>query len=80
MREQLVTAIADMNEEGAMRLAHAMLDAGEDPQVILNAASEAMTIVGDRFEKKEYFRQARPDRGRRRHAGRGKAGELEGDV
>mgnify|MGYP005846536441 CR=1 FL=1 len=55
MREQLVTAIADMNEEGAMRLAHAMLDAGEDPQVILNAASEAMTIVGDRFEKKEYF-------------------------
>lgn len=55
MREQLVTAIADMNEDEAMRLAHAMLDAGEDPQVVLNAASEAMTIVGDRFDKKEYF-------------------------
>jgi hypothetical protein len=31
----------------AMSLVHAMLDAGEDPQVILDAASEAMTIVGE---------------------------------
>jgi len=55
MKEELVTAIADMNEEEAMDLVHAMLDAGEDPQVILDAASEAMTIVGNRFDEKEYF-------------------------
>ena len=55
MKEELVNAIADMNEDEAMRLVQAMLDAGEDPQVILDAASEAMTIVGNRFDEKEYF-------------------------
>ena len=55
MKEELVTAIADMNEDEAMSLVQAMLDAGEDPQMILDAASEAMTIVGNRFDEKEYF-------------------------
>lgn len=55
MKEKLVTAIADMNEEQAMSLVRTMLDAGEDPQVILDGASEAMTIVGNRFDEKEYF-------------------------
>lgn len=55
MREKLVEAIAEMQEDQALALARAMLDAGEDPQAILSAASEAMTIVGQRFEAKEYF-------------------------
>jgi 5-methyltetrahydrofolate--homocysteine methyltransferase len=55
MKKDLVDAIANMEEEEALRLAHAMLDAGEDPQAILNASSEAMAIVGTRFEEKEYF-------------------------
>ena len=55
MKKDLVDAIANMEEEQALRLAHAMLDAGEDPQAILNASSEAMAIVGTRFEEKEYF-------------------------
>jgi methanogenic corrinoid protein MtbC1 len=55
MKEKLVNAIADMNEEEAMSLVRAMLDAGEDPQGILDSASEAMTIVGNRFDEKEYF-------------------------
>ncbi len=55
MKEQLITAIADINEEEALALARAMLEAGEDPQAILGAASEAMTIVGNRFDAKEYF-------------------------
>lgn len=54
-RDRLVAAIADMNEDEAMRLAREMLDSGEDPQALLNAASEAMTIVGQRFDEKEYF-------------------------
>ena len=41
-----------------------MLDAGEDPQVILDAASEAMTIVGNRFDEKEYFLPELDHRGR----------------
>ncbi len=55
MKEKLVTAIAELYEEEAMSLVHAMLDAGEDPQVILNATSEAMRIIGARFEEGEYF-------------------------
>ncbi|KPJ84887.1 MAG: hypothetical protein AMS17_15330 [Spirochaetes bacterium DG_61] len=55
MKEKLVTAIADMQEEEALRLARAMLDEGEDPQVILDAGSEAMAIIGTRYDAKEYF-------------------------
>ena len=55
MKEELVTAIAELNEEEAIRLVHTMLDAGEDPYVILNATSEAMRIIGARFDEGEYF-------------------------
>lgn len=55
MKEKLVAAIADMQEEEALALVRAMLDAGEDPQAILAAASEAMTIIGNRFDEKEYY-------------------------
>ena len=55
MKEQLVNAIADMKEKEALKLAQEMVDAGNDPQTILDAAREAMTIIGDRYECKEYF-------------------------
>jgi 5-methyltetrahydrofolate--homocysteine methyltransferase len=55
MKEQLVNAIADMREEEALDLAQDMLDAGEDPQAVLDAGREAMTVVGDRYEEGEYF-------------------------
>lgn len=55
MKEKLITAIADMQEDEAMNLVHAMLDAGEEPQGILDAASQAMAIVGNRFDEKEYY-------------------------
>jgi 5-methyltetrahydrofolate--homocysteine methyltransferase len=55
MKKKLVAAIADMNETEAMRLAQAMLDGGDDPQSILDAGSEAMTQVGERYDAGEYF-------------------------
>ncbi|MCP4167860.1 MAG: methionine synthase [Chloroflexi bacterium] len=55
MKEQLIDAIANMEEDEAMRLAQAMLAAGEDPQLVLDACRDAMSIVGDRYESKEYF-------------------------
>jgi len=55
MKDRLVTAISDMQEEEALRLAKEMLDAGTDPQEILDASREAMAIVGNRYERKEYF-------------------------
>jgi 5-methyltetrahydrofolate--homocysteine methyltransferase len=55
MKEKLVTAIADMKEEEALGLARAMLEQGADPQSILDAGSEAMSIIGNRYDAKEYF-------------------------
>ena len=55
MKEKLVTAIADMEEEKAIKLTKEMLDAGIDPQLILDAGREAMTLVGARYEKREYY-------------------------
>jgi 5-methyltetrahydrofolate--homocysteine methyltransferase len=55
MKEKLVNAIADMKEEEALKLAQAMLEAGEDPKLVLEAGKEAMAIIGNRYEQKEYF-------------------------
>ncbi len=55
MKEQLVTLIADMEEEAAIKLAQEMVDSGVDPNIVLDAGREAMTIVGQRYEEKEYF-------------------------
>lgn len=55
MKEQLVDAVANIREEEAIELAHQMLAAGEQPQVLLDACREAMTLVGDRYERQEYF-------------------------
>lgn len=55
MKEELVTAIADMQEEEALRLTQELLDTGQDPMVALDACREAMAIVGERYDQKEYF-------------------------
>ncbi len=51
----LVNAIADMDEDTALRLSREALDQGFDPQRILDLCRAAMDIVGARFEKNEYF-------------------------
>jgi methanogenic corrinoid protein MtbC1 len=55
MREQLIHAIVEMEEEEAIRLTQAMLDAGEDPQSILDAGREAMAQIGQRYEAQKYY-------------------------
>jgi methanogenic corrinoid protein MtbC1 len=56
MSKELVNAIADMREEEALRLVWELVANGEvEPTVILDAAREAMTIVGQRYEEGVYF-------------------------
>jgi trimethylamine corrinoid protein len=55
MPKELVTAIADMREDDALALVQDMVARGTDPMEILDAAREAMDIVGKRFEEGEYF-------------------------
>ncbi|MGE5124459.1 MAG: B12-binding domain-containing protein [Acidobacteriaceae bacterium] len=55
MSKQLVEAIADMQEEEALKLVRQMVESGSNPLVILDAAREAMDLVGKRFEEGSYF-------------------------
>ena len=55
MSEKLVNAIADMREEEALTLVKEMVEGGSDPMAILDSARDAMAIVGQRYEQKEYY-------------------------
>jgi methanogenic corrinoid protein MtbC1 len=53
--EELVRAIADMEEEDALALVRQFVADDGNPQLVLDACREAMDIVGQRFEQGEYF-------------------------
>jgi methanogenic corrinoid protein MtbC1 len=55
MSQALIDAIAEMEDEKAVRLATEMIDGGTSPLEILEACKGGMTVVGERFEKGEYF-------------------------
>jgi methanogenic corrinoid protein MtbC1 len=55
MSERLVNAIADMKEEEALNIVKKMVEDGSEPAAILDAARNAMDIVGQRYEKGTYF-------------------------
>jgi methanogenic corrinoid protein MtbC1 len=55
MSKKLVNAIADMEEEKALKLVREMVEGGSEPMAILDAAKEAMAIVGQRYDAGEYF-------------------------
>jgi dimethylamine corrinoid protein len=54
-RNQLVAAISDLNEELSISLIRGLLDAGEDPVLLVQDCQRGMQIIGDRYEKKYYF-------------------------
>lgn len=55
MSEQLINAIAEMEDEQAVNLTKELLAKGVDPVEILSDCRTAMEIVGKRFETGEYF-------------------------
>lgn len=55
MADDLVSALASMKEEEALKIAREMLDSGQDPIRILEICRKGMDIVGKRFEQGEYF-------------------------
>jgi methanogenic corrinoid protein MtbC1 len=55
MSDKLVHAIADMREEEALKLVKEMVKGGVEPMAVLDAAREAMAIVGQRYEEGIYF-------------------------
>lgn len=55
MSEELVNAIADMEEEQALAMVKKYLSDGVDPLAILDDCRQAMEVVGKRFEQNVYF-------------------------
>jgi methanogenic corrinoid protein MtbC1 len=55
MSHKLVEAMANMKEDEALRLVDEMLAKGEDPGKILDLSSEAMQVVGERYQEGTYF-------------------------
>ena len=55
MSEDLVKAMSEINEEEAIRLVNEAIEKGVDPLSILEDCQEAMNIVGERYEKGEYY-------------------------
>lgn len=55
MSKELFDAMINMREKNALRVARESLEKGEDPLKLLESCREAMDLIGNRFEKKEYF-------------------------
>ena len=51
----LVEAMADMKETEALKMVDDLLAQGEDPQSILDLSSQAMQVVGERYQEGTYF-------------------------
>jgi len=55
MTHVLVEAMANMKEAEALGIVDDLLAKGEDPQKILDLSSEAMKVVGERYQEGTYF-------------------------
>jgi len=55
MLEQLIKALAELEEDQVLEIVRQELVGGTEALAILQACQQGMTEVGDRFEKKEYF-------------------------
>jgi methanogenic corrinoid protein MtbC1 len=51
----LIQAMADMKEQEALEIVDELLEKGEDPQHIFDLSSEAMQVVGERYQDGTYF-------------------------
>ena len=52
----LANALVELDEEGALDLARKIVAAGDVPALsVLNACQQAMRVVGERYERQEYY-------------------------
>jgi len=55
MEEELIKAITAMAEEDALRISREMLDSGAEALLIMDLCRRAMEVIGDGYEKGDYF-------------------------
>ena len=54
-KEELIQAVTELEEEKSYSLVKALLDEGVNPKEIIELLRKGVEIVGERFNKKEYF-------------------------
>ncbi len=54
-RTALVDLVADLNEKAALSLAETRIARGDDPLTITEDCQEGLRIVGERYERREYY-------------------------
>lgn len=55
MENQLIKLMADLEEDGLLKLVQELLNKGLDPNSILEDCRKGMSMVGQRFESGDYF-------------------------
>ncbi len=55
MGENIATLIAEVDEDGTLAGVRGALDGGVDPLVVVEALREGMSVVGERFEARDYY-------------------------
>lgn len=55
LREEIVKAVEELNEEAVLKLAEKAIESGMEPLVLLEAVNEGMHRVGSLYESKTYF-------------------------
>jgi len=55
LRAVLVANVADLNEDVALSLVQARITRGDDPLTITEDCQEGLRIVGERYERQEYY-------------------------
>lgn len=53
--EDLVSAFINFEEERVLKITKELLKEGKEPSEILDACRKATTVIGEKFEKGEYF-------------------------
>lgn len=55
LRQELAAAVADLDEKAALELIRRRLDLGDDPLAIVEDCEIGLRLVGERYERYEYF-------------------------
>jgi len=57
--DQLATALVELDEDAALAIARELVATGDTPFLsIMNVCQQAMRVVGERYERREYYLEA----------------------
>ena len=55
LQDDLINAVVELDEEKSYKLVKDLINGGTEPENIIDLLRKAVEIVGDKFNKKEYF-------------------------